>query len=94
MEGQTFNEFRMKIVVIFVGWEELKFTAIRYQRKFPHILERTYDRSKFLFRHTRTQRTEASFKAFVEGEKVLTVWFHSAVIRISILNRTFWTKCP
>lgn len=49
------------------GWEELKFTAIRYQRHFPYIWESDYSPSKFSFRHTRAQRTEASFKAFVEG---------------------------
>ncbi|XP_055322266.1 multiple inositol polyphosphate phosphatase 1-like [Sitodiplosis mosellana] len=49
------------------GWEELKFMAIRYQRVFPNILENIYDKNKFLFRYTNTQRTEASYKAFVEG---------------------------
>lgn len=41
--------------------------AIHYQRIFPGILENVYDQQKFQFRHTNTQRTEASFKAFVEG---------------------------
>lgn len=49
------------------GWNELKFMAIRYQRTFPNIWENIYDRQKFLFRYTNTQRTEASFKAYVEG---------------------------
>lgn len=34
---------------------------------FPNILENIYDQQKFQFRYTNTQRTEASFKAFVEG---------------------------
>lgn len=49
------------------GWNELKFLAIRYQRSFPSIMENIYDHEKFEFRYTNTQRTEASFKAFVEG---------------------------
>lgn len=49
------------------GWVELKSLAIRFQRFFPNILENLYDREKFLFRYTNTQRTEASYKAFVEG---------------------------
>lgn len=50
------------------GWEELKFLAIRFQRNFPKIFENIYDPNNYLFRYTNTQRTEASFKAFVEGE--------------------------
>lgn len=30
-------------------------------------MENIYDPEKFLFRYTNTQRTEASYKAFVEG---------------------------
>lgn len=45
----------------------MKFLAIKYQRIFPDILENLYDRQKFSFRHTKTQRAEASFKAFIEG---------------------------
>lgn len=41
--------------------------AIHYQRIFPDILENVYDQQKYLFKYTSTQRTEASFKAFVEG---------------------------
>lgn len=41
--------------------------AIHYQRIFPEILENVYDQQKYLFKYTSTQRTEASFKAFVEG---------------------------
>lgn len=43
------------------------FLGIRLQRSFPSILENIYDRNKFQFRYTNTQRTEASYKAFVEG---------------------------
>lgn len=49
------------------GWNDMKFLAIHYQRVFPNILENIYDQQKFQFRYTQTQRTEASFKAFVEG---------------------------
>lgn len=49
------------------GWNELKLLAIRYQNTFQQIMTTTYERERFLFRYTNTQRTEASFKAFVEG---------------------------
>lgn len=49
------------------GWNELKFLAIRLQRSFPNILEKDYDPQKFYFQFTPKQRTEGSYKAFVEG---------------------------
>lgn len=49
------------------GWNDLKYLAINYQRIFPNLLENIYAPEKFLFRHTKRQRTEASYKAFVEG---------------------------
>lgn len=49
------------------GWNELKFLAIRLQRSFPKLLEKDYDRKKFHFMYTATQRAEGSFKGFVEG---------------------------
>jgi multiple inositol-polyphosphate phosphatase / 2,3-bisphosphoglycerate 3-phosphatase len=49
------------------GWNELKNIATRYQRVFPTLLPSTYSRSKYLFQHTDTQRTQASFRAFADG---------------------------
>lgn len=49
------------------GWNDLKYLAKNYQAIFPDILDNIYAQDKFLFRHTKTQRTEASYKAFVEG---------------------------
>lgn len=49
------------------GWNDLKILAIRLNRAFPHIAEGTYDPKKFIFQHSTTQRTEASYKAFLEG---------------------------
>ena len=49
------------------GWNELKNIAIRYQRAYPTLLPSTYSRSKFLFQHSDTQRTQASFRAFADG---------------------------
>lgn len=51
----------------FQGWQDMKFLAKNYQRNFENILDKQYDETKFLFRHTDTQRTESSFKAFAEG---------------------------
>lgn len=49
------------------GWNNMKVLAISYQHALPRLLENIYTPDKFLFRHTGVQRTEASFKAFVEG---------------------------
>jgi multiple inositol-polyphosphate phosphatase / 2,3-bisphosphoglycerate 3-phosphatase len=49
------------------GWNDLKYMAIDYQRTFQHLIEPRYASDKFKFGYTDTQRTEASFKAFVEG---------------------------
>lgn len=34
---------------------------------FPNIFTDTYDEENFLFRYTDVHRTEASYRAFVEG---------------------------
>lgn len=77
------------------GWNELKFLAIRYQKIFPQIMASTYEREKFLFRYTKAQRTEASFKAFVEGLFGARAheWVHvdppavnDTLLRVSLLN--------
>lgn len=49
------------------GWNEVQNIASRYQKSFPSLLPTTYDKTKYQFRHTDIQRTEASFKAFADG---------------------------
>uniref|UniRef100_A0A182K291 Multiple inositol polyphosphate phosphatase 1 n=1 Tax=Anopheles christyi TaxID=43041 RepID=A0A182K291_9DIPT len=49
------------------GWEDLKYIALRAKEKYWQVFGSGYQPAKFMFRHTTTQRTEASFKAFVEG---------------------------
>lgn len=49
------------------GWNDLKYMAIDYQRSFQNLIETRYSKEKFKFGFTNTQRTEASYKAFVEG---------------------------
>lgn len=49
------------------GWDDLKLLAKHYQSIFPEIIGSTYKAEKFQFRYTNTQRTQASFKGFVEG---------------------------
>ncbi|GAB0089857.1 Multiple inositol polyphosphate phosphatase 1 [Sergentomyia squamirostris] len=49
------------------GWNDLKLLASHYQRILPNVLPNIYTPDKYMFRHTNIQRTEASFKAFVEG---------------------------
>lgn len=55
-----------------VGWNDVKLIAKRYKQVFPHIFGDKYDEGKFLFRYTDVQRTEASYRAFVEGNTVLS----------------------
>lgn len=49
------------------GWNELQDIATRYQRVFSSLLPSTYSRSKYLFQHSDTQRTQASFRGFADG---------------------------
>lgn len=49
------------------GWNELQSIAARYQQAFPSLLPSTYSYSNYLFQHSDTQRTQASFKAFADG---------------------------
>lgn len=52
---------------MFKGWNELKNIAKDDRNAFPHLMGNTYSPEKFLFAHTDYQRTEASYKALVEG---------------------------
>lgn len=49
------------------GWNDLKYMAIDYQRTFQNVLDHKYSKEKFQFAYSDTQRTFASYKAFVEG---------------------------
>lgn len=49
------------------GWLELKLIAANFQGLYPNLLTGHYDADKYSFRHTKTQRTKASFQAFAEG---------------------------
>ncbi|KNC26265.1 hypothetical protein FF38_01168 [Lucilia cuprina] len=49
------------------GYEDLRGTAKTYQKYYPDVLTKQYNNSHYLFRHTDTQRTTESFKAFSEG---------------------------
>lgn len=49
------------------GWEDLRFIGRRYQKIYSDLINIYYEPEHFHFRHTDTQRTEASFKAFTEG---------------------------
>uniref|UniRef100_A0A2M4BLH7 Multiple inositol polyphosphate phosphatase 1 n=1 Tax=Anopheles marajoara TaxID=58244 RepID=A0A2M4BLH7_9DIPT len=54
-------------VLTTAGWDETKYLAQRIKERYWEIFGPTYEPSKYHFRHTKTQRTEATFKAFVEG---------------------------
>lgn len=49
------------------GWNDLKYMAIDFQRSFQNLIEPRYSSEKFKFGYTNLQRTEASYKAFIEG---------------------------
>lgn len=49
------------------GWLELKSVAANFQGLYPNLLNGHYEPEKYYFRHTKTQRTKASFQAFAEG---------------------------
>lgn len=49
------------------GWNELQGLAQRLQEAFPTILSTTYSPTDFYFRHTATQRTLGSLRAFTDG---------------------------
>lgn len=49
------------------GFNDIKYMAIDYQRTFANVIDFRYSREKFRFGFSNTQRTEASYKAFVEG---------------------------
>lgn len=49
------------------GWNDLKYIAIDYQRTFNNVIDSRYSPDKFKFGYTNTQRTQASYKAFIEG---------------------------
>lgn len=49
------------------GWNDLKGIGAYFKAQFPTLLGGSYSADKFLFRHTDTQRTRASYQAFVDG---------------------------
>lgn len=49
------------------GWNDVKYMAIDFQRTFQKLIEPRYSKENFQFGYTDTQRTEASYRAFVEG---------------------------
>lgn len=53
--------------LVWQGWEDLRFLARSYQRRFPDVIGNYYEREKYAFRHTDTERTLSSYRAFVEG---------------------------
>lgn len=53
--------------LVWQGWEDLRFLAKSFQRRFPQILGNYYEREKYSFRYTDSERTLSSYKAFTEG---------------------------
>uniref|UniRef100_A0A1A9URP2 Multiple inositol polyphosphate phosphatase 1 n=1 Tax=Glossina austeni TaxID=7395 RepID=A0A1A9URP2_GLOAU len=49
------------------GYEDLRGTARHYQKLYPSVLLKEYNNTYYLFRHTDTQRTTESFKAFTDS---------------------------
>lgn len=54
------------------GYKELTSIATNFQKYFPNLFESLYTVNNYHFRHTNTERTRASFRAFADalfGEK-------------------------
>lgn len=49
------------------GWSDSRSLALDYQHSFKQLINNIYAPSDFLFRVTNTQRTQATYKAFVSG---------------------------
>ena len=49
------------------GWNIMQGLGQRYRERYPTLLPAQYDRQRFIFRHTRQQRTQGSIRAFAEG---------------------------
>lgn len=49
------------------GWDDLKGLAEHYKAQYPGLLGGSFSADKFHFRHTNTQRAEASYQGFVDG---------------------------
>lgn len=49
------------------GWKDMVGLAQRYRMRYPTLLGGNYSRENFYFRHTDTERTDSSCKAFIEG---------------------------
>lgn len=74
----------------------MKFLGLDYQRTFQNLIDSHYSRDKFKFGYTDTQRTEASYKAFVEGlfgPAADSIIETSPETNQSILLRAY-DKCP
>lgn len=50
------------------GANEMRSLAIRFQRALPHIFEKKFDRRKFVFRFTDTERILESYRHFANGQ--------------------------
>lgn len=49
------------------GWNIMQGLGQRYQAVFPTLLPRPYNRTQYLFRHTDSQRSQGSIRAFADG---------------------------
>ncbi|XP_031619129.1 multiple inositol polyphosphate phosphatase 1-like [Contarinia nasturtii] len=49
------------------GWNEVKYIAQRFKELFPTIFKTSYDKERYLFRYTDTDRSESTFQAYVDG---------------------------
>lgn len=47
------------------GYKELRAIARNYKQNLPNLFQKPYDTNHFHFRHTNTERTRSSYRAFV-----------------------------
>ncbi|KAK6624155.1 hypothetical protein RUM44_011013 [Polyplax serrata] len=80
------------------GRSDLYFMAKRLRTKYPSLFQQGYSPNLFKFRHTDSERTRQSARAFAEGlfESTQGIWIPPAVVNDTVIkpyeNCTYWQK--
>lgn len=67
------------------GYKELKSIAHNFKKYFPNLFENTYSANKFHFRHTNSERTRSSFRAFFD--EIFGKMAHKQIDAVSPLHQ-------
>lgn len=79
------------------GFKELSSIARNYKQYFPSLFKGPYDINRFHFRHTNTERTRSSFRAFFD--EIFGANAHKKIDAVSPLNEIdlllkAYANCP